>query len=381
MKEEFSKRINKIRKYMSDNKVEACMISTTVNMIYAYGQVVIGYFYIPINGEPILFTKKSVTKEGISIRKPEQIPGLLSDMHISLPNTMYVEGDVMGYSYWLRLQNCFPNTKFIEASTALRIIRSVKIDCEISLIKESARLQAAVYKSIPDLFKPGMSDDELSHEIEYAFRKKGHLGVHRTFGQLEIFMGSLLVGDNAGIASPYDFALGGAGDSDTIPIGANGTKIEKGNTVMVDYNGNANGYMNDCTRTFSYGTITQKAYKAHQLSIDILNLFESYPAGNVCEDFYLKSLQLVEKAGLSDCFMGSVRQAPFVGHGVGLEVNEFPILAKRFKTILEPNMVVAVEPKFIIEGVGAVGAEDTFIIGETNNVSTIDLDRQIINLI
>ncbi|MFA6676194.1 MAG: Xaa-Pro peptidase family protein [Bacteroidales bacterium] len=380
MKEEFSKRINKIRKHMSDNNVDACMISTTVNMLYAYGHVVIGYYYIPLEGETVLFTKKAATKEGISIRKPEQIPDLLLDMNIAMPNTMYVEGDVMGHSYWLRLQKCFPDTKFIEASLALRTIRSVKTDYEVSLIKQSARLQVEVYQSIPDLFKPGMNDDELAHEIEYALRKHGHLGVHRTFGQLEIFMGSLLVGKNAGLASPYDFALGGAGDSDTIPIGANGTKIEKGNTIMVDYNGNATGYMNDCTRTFSYGILPQKAYDAHKLSIEILQLFESYPAGNVCEDFYLKTLQIVEKAGLSDCFMGSVRQAPFVGHGVGLEVNEFPVLAKRFKTILEPNMVVAVEPKFIIEGVGAVGAEDTFIIGETNNVATVDLNRQIIKL-
>lgn len=86
---------------------------------------------------------------------------------------------------------------------------------------------------------------------------------------MEIFMGNVLAGENADTPTPYDFAMGGAGLDDSLPIGCNGASIRRGQTVMVDINGNFTGYMTDLTRVFSLGDIPEKALHAHRVSIEI----------------------------------------------------------------------------------------------------------------
>jgi Xaa-Pro aminopeptidase len=146
--------------------------------------------------------------------------------------------------------------------------------------------------------------------------------------------------------------------------------------------GNFTGYLDDLTRTFSIGKLPEKAYRAHQTAIEIEDrVQEVMKEGAVCEDVYSVALQTADRAGLSDCFMGTTQQAKFVGHGVGLVINEPPVLAVRSKEILLPNMAVAVEPKFVIEGVGAVGLEDTYLIGRNGSEKITVLEPGIIDLL
>ena len=102
--------------------------------------------------------------------------------------------------------------------------------------------------------------------------------------------------------------------------------------------------------------------------------------GAVCEDIYNRSLEIAKQNGLAGCFMGSRQQARFVGHGLGLEVNELPVLGIRSRMQLEPGMVIAVEPKFVIEKTGAVGIENTFVVTETGTEKLTILDEEIIDL-
>ena len=71
---------------------------------------------------------------------------------------------------------------------------------------------------------------------------------------------------------------------------------------------------------------------------------------------------MVKEAGMDDYFMGHNQKAGFIGHGVGIEVNELPVLAPRSKDIFEKGNVIAIEPKFVIPGTGAVGIENTYVV-------------------
>jgi Xaa-Pro aminopeptidase len=195
-------------------------------------------------------------------------------------------------------------------------------------------------------------------------RQQGSIGIFRAFGNnMDIFMGSVLTGNNASAPSPCDFALGGAGAHPCLPIGANGSLIKPGQTVMVDMAGNFTAYMTDMTRVYSYGTLPSKAYEAHQLSIDMNHwLMENGKPGLSCAGIYNRSLEMADKAGLSAHFMGSVRQAKFVGHGVGIEINEWPVLMARSNDILQAGMLIAYEPKFVLPEIGATGIENTYLI-------------------
>lgn len=134
-------------------------------------------------------------------------------------------------------------------------------------------------------------------------------------------------------------------------------------TVMVDMGGNFTGYMTDMTRVFYVGDIPMLAKKAHQVSIDIHNeIMKMAKPGVPVSQLYDLALNMAKSTGLEDYFMGYTQKAGFVGHGVGIEVNEAPVLAPRSKDILEEGNVIALEPKFVIPHVGAVGIENTYVV-------------------
>ncbi len=394
-----------ILKQLKSLQADACLLSSPVNLYYFNNKIYKGYCYLPCRGEAVHFVRRplDLKAEDIGfpsdetgqkdpglhpdqahfhlIRKVEQLPEILKELGIAPAEKLMLEGDELSYAEWTRLQQCFPDSLLINGSRALRKARSVKTLYEQSLIRQSAQLHVESYRSIPRLFRPGMTDIELSIELERIMRLNGNLGLFRTYGaDMEVFMGSVLTGDNASVSSPYDFALGGAGHPSN-PIGANGSPILPGKSVMIDMAGNFTGYLDDITRCYSCGKLPEKAYKAHRVALELQDrLQERLKEGEICEDLYHFSLDFVASQGLADCFMGSRQQASFVGHGVGLVINELPVLAPKMKEVLEAGMVLALEPKFVIEGVGAVGIENTFIVGRKQGEKISLLEEEIIDL-
>lgn len=366
---ELKQRRDKIRVLMAQQGIDAALFTCNVNLIYTYGQVVSGYLYLPLNDSARLFIKRPNNIEGEHvrpIRKPEQLPDLLTELGLPLPQRLMLEGDELSFNEYRRLAACFPSAEVLPCGSALvRQARSVKTELEIELFRRSGLAHAKAYAQIPTVYRPGMTDRELSIEIERLMRLEGNLGIFRVFGQsMEIFMGSLLAGDNAAAPSPYDFALGGEGMDPALPGGANNTPLQEGQSLMVDLGGNFFGYMGDMSRVFSIGRLPQQAYDAHQLCLDIQDaIADMARPGVVCEDLYNKAIDMVTRAGMADYFMGVGQKAKFIGHGIGLEINEAPVIAPRMKQELEPGMVFALEPKIVLPGVGPVGIENSWAVG------------------
>ena len=271
----------------------------------------------------------------------------------------------------------------INVSVAMRVIRSVKSDFELEQIRKSATSHAKVYQQIPALYKLGMTDLELQIEIEYIMRREGSMGSFRSYGEnMDIYMGSLLAGDNAQAASPFDFALGGKGIDPLLPLGSANRILKPGTSIMIDMAGNYTPYMSDMTRTFSVGEISEEAQRAHQLSIEISNeIMQFAKMGVACADVYDRTMEMVVESKMEKYFMGTTQQAKFVGHGVGLEINEPPVFAPRSREILQKNMAVAFEPKFVLPGIGAVGIENTYFVTEVGLEKVTICDENIILLL
>lgn len=365
---ELKLRRDKIRALMVQQGIDAALITCNVNLIYTYGRVVSGYLYLPLNAPARLFIKRPNDIEGEHIhpiRKPEQITELLKECGLPLPAKLMLEGDELSFTEYNRLAACFPETEVVPCGTALiRQARSVKTPIEIEMFRRSGAAHTKAYEQIPSVYQPGMTDRQLSIEIERLMRLEGCLGIFRVFGQsMEIFMGSLLAGDNAAVPSPYDFALGGKGLDPSLPGGVSGTLLQAGQCFMVDMGGNFYGYMGDMSRVFSIGRLPEQAYTAHQTCIEIQEEIAAMAKpGTVCEDMYNKAIEIVTKAGFTDYFMGVDQKAKFIGHGIGLEINEMPVLAPRMKQELEPGMVFALEPKIVLPGIGPVGIENSWAV-------------------
>lgn len=369
--EELKARVEKAQVALDKVGADALLVSTNVNLFYFAGQVINGYVYIPKSGNAVLFVRrpKGMTADNVVyIRKPEDMPAILAEKGIQAPSKLAFEADFMPYSEYTRIAACFGGAELINGSGIIRSLRAVKSEYELNMMRQSGIKHDQVYAQIASLYQKGMTDLDLMAAIENAGRKLGSLGIFRIAGaSMEIFGGSILAGENADAPSPYDFALGGAGMHPSLPIGANGTELKPGMAIMVDMGSNYTGYMTDMSRVFAVEQITDPmALKAHQLSIDIQNeICKIAKPGVEAKALYDLAYSMVEQAGLKEYFMGHQQQAGFMGHGVGIEINELPVLAPRSRDILCEGMAFAMEPKFVIPGVGAVGTENTYIVTAT----------------
>lgn len=385
LSEDIKKRHRRIQEEMQKSGIDACILTTSVNIFYVVGGIYNGYFYLPAEGNPLHLLKRMTEiplENAVNIRKPEQILSELEKSGLRAPQKVLLEIDAISYTECNRMINSLNMPEVINASVFMRQVRSVKSEFEISQIRHCAQKHAAVYREIPNIYRSGMTDLELQFEVEYLMRKHGSLGLFRSYGaNMDIYMGSLLVGENAESLSPFDYALGGKGESPILPLGASGEKIKKGSTIMVDMAGNYTPWMTDMTRVFSAGKTLDIAYRAHQVSIEINNhIMDFAKPGVAVADLYNEAMRMVEENHLEAYFMGTKQQAKFVGHGVGLEINEPPVLTPRSKEILAEGTVFAFEPKFVIPEVGAVGIENTFLITEDGIEKLTILEEGIIDL-
>ena len=377
-------RLDRLDLIMGVTGTDTVVVCSNANLYYLCGRVFCGFIlYHRGSRRPVYFVRRPVTLTGIDIvpiHKPEQIAEHLDAFGLQPLGLTALETESRSYAQTMRLAKALGLEKFTDADSIFRRVRAVKTPAEIKRIKYSGECQERVYREIPRLYREGMSDIELQIEIEHASRLEGCLGLFRVAGnEMELFMANILAGDNADTPSPYDFAMGGAGADPSLPVGANGTIITPGQSVMVDANGNYSGYMTDMTRTFAPTPLPDEAMRAHQLSIDICKeLAQMGRNGVAASMLYEKAVSMVEEAGLQDYFMGHRQHAGFIGHGVGIEINELPVISPRSRDILESGNIIALEPKFVIPHVGAVGIENTYLVNEDGPMTCLtNADEQI----
>lgn len=386
--EELRLRCDKISKALVAEGCEGVLLRSIANHIYLTGSVFSGFTYLKAGEKPIFFAEKpAAALNGYDrvhlIRKPEQMPEILASYGYELDENTCVELSTLPYAEYMRLARICNGGKFgsKDASTLMRTVRSIKTAEEIAEIRRAAAIHMEVYRLAPTLYRPGMTDLDWQHAIEYEMRRHGSIGTFRCFGpRMEIFMGNISAGSNADVAAPYDFTMGGAG-SPAMPMGAAGIPITEGITLMVDMSGNYGPYNTDITRVYTLGGISADAQRAHDLSVEMHRYFtETAAPGVEVSSIYNECVRMADTAGLAQHFMGQTHQVKFVGHGVGIEINEPPVMTPRWEGVFEAGMTVAFEPKFVITPTGAVGIENTYLITETGVENLTPLPTEIISL-
>lgn len=352
---------------MRISEIDALLVATAPNLYYLSGGIFRGYIYISLDHDPIYFLippSAADTPMVRTIRKPENIPAELKEAGYPMPRRIGLEMSAMYYTEITRLQKVFEGSETCDGEAALRRARMTKTDYELRQMREDGLRQAAVYSQIKHCYNEDMTDLEFQIEIERVLRREGCLGFLRAAGsRMELNMGSLLAGPNADVPSPYDFSMGGAGVDPSLPVGACGKIMYPGMTVMVDMNGGFNGYQTDMTRVWTVGEVPELAHRAHQCSIDILRDLEAFARPDIeVGQLYKRAEQNARDAGLYEYFMGHRHKVPFIGHGVGIELNEQPVVMERNHDPLLKNMTIALEPKFVLPEIGAVGVENTYIV-------------------
>lgn len=381
--DELELRLGKVREQMMLTGLDAVLAAAPPNLFYLSGGIFHGYVYLPAEGEAIYFLIPPSESEYGNVRKihkPEQIADMLDQQGMTLPVTLGLEMDELTFNEIERLRKCFPRSRAVDATMVLKRARMCKTLYEQKMMRMDGMKQAEVYSHIKKMYMEGMTDVELQIRIEEVLRREGCLGYLRASGhRMELNMGSLLAGDNADVASPYDFSMGGAGVDPSLPAGACGSIMPNHCSVMVDMNGGFNGYQTDMTRVWTIGSVSELAHKAHNCSLRILRELEKFAVPGVrIGDLYTKAVEIVQEENLHDYFMGHTHRVKFIGHGVGIELNEIPVIMERNSEPLLRDMTIALEPKFVIPGVGAVGVENTYIVTD-NGLENITVLNENLN--
>lgn len=385
--EEIALRAQKIRTALRSSGIQNVLLRSVPAQIYLTGSVVQGYTLVDLSQElPLFFLERPTgalsgfpEDRTFLVRKPEIIPDLLAPMGLKISENTAMELGHLPVTEYNRLRRLSESgmVSNLDASVLIREVRSIKTPSELTEMRHNALIHMEIYRLVPELYRPGMTDTELQHELEYQMRRRGSIGLFRAFGpRMEIFMGNVLAGSNAVHPSPYDFTMGGAGDP-ILPIGASGVEIMPGTTVMVDMAGNYGACQTDITRTYFLGELPNEVIRAHQLSIELQEWFMTYaqPGAEVSE-VYNHCYHRASEEGFKANFMGTEFQAKFVGHGVGIEINETPVLTPKWKGVFAEGMAIALEPKFVFENIGAVGVENTYIITPegAENITPLPMD-------
>ncbi|MBN2324692.1 MAG: aminopeptidase P family protein [Spirochaetes bacterium] len=371
---ELKARIESLSTRLAKERVDIALIVQHVDRFYFTGTMQDGVFVLPQTASGsgfesgALFVKRTLSRAKAESPLP-RIFGLERFARIEeyvkdcgfLDGVIGVEADVIPASLYLSLKELWPRTKFVDISPAIREIRAVKSSFEIDMIREAGRRLDRVFARASECIQCGMTEYELYSHISGALLKEGAGPFIRARRfNMEVLPCFVLSGPSAAKHSLLDSpSSGGDGRTVAYPAGSGNRKIEKREPILIDMVFSHEGYQVDCARVFSIGEPAPKYMDAHEVSKSCHELFrEAVSRGKRVADIDRELREKVAACGLEDVFMGSVG---FIGHGIGLELDEFPIIFKRFPGTVEEGMVVAFEPKFVFDG-GTVGYETTYAV-------------------
>jgi Xaa-Pro aminopeptidase len=300
----------------------------------------------------------------IPINDVSLIPELIKQHTGRIPKRLGLEMDILPTAYYLNYQKLFPDSKLVDISPLILSVRMIKSDYEISCIAKAAKMADNLFEKIPSFLKESETEVDLALRAESYYRSKGHPGLNPTRGfNRESIYGHIMSGESAALPSCSSGPTGGKGLGPFFSQGASMECIGHHEPIVVDYAANIDCYISDQTRIFSLGRLKEKLIRAHDVMLKVQDSLSIKGLPGVrAEDLYNLAHEIVEKAGLAHGFMGYPDPVPFVGHGVGLELDEWPIIGRGSNAILSEGMVIALEPKFIFPGEGVVGIENTFVV-------------------
>ncbi|PLX79212.1 MAG: aminopeptidase P family protein [Desulfuromonas sp.] len=380
-------RIGRLQQQIQQQQLDGALFLYPIDIYYFTGTRQNGMLWVPAEGDAKLLIRKSLSRARLDAVSIEPMPfpssrelsGIIGQPGQRIGTTF----DVLPVTQLSYLKKVLPEREFLDVSAVNRELRSVKSLWEIDKIRFSGRQLSKVFSRVPDFLTEGMREIDLAAAFEESLRRLGGEGFvrMRAFNQ-ELFQG-LAVASGAEHPGFFDGAVTGNGLSAAAPHGASTAIIKRDTPILIDYAGIFDGYIVDMTRMFVVGNLHPDLQKAFDVACTIQNqLVDLLKPGNLCSDLFAVADSTAREAGLGDKFMGPPgEQAKFVGHGLGLELDEMPVLAKGFDVPLAAGQTIAIEPKFILPGLGAIGIENTFAVTEQGGDRLSDLPDDVIAVV
>lgn len=375
---EIANRLVALQSRLIELELDAAVIRQNADLYYFTGTVQDAHLIVPTSGQPVLLVRRDFGRAQVQsplrpimpMKSMKELPAALFDAcGTESLKRIGMELDVLpANTFFFYDEKLFPKQQIIDVSGSIRQARMIKSSWEIEMMRKAAELSQAVADAVPLLLREGISELQLSADLEHVARMAGHLGLIRVRSfNMDMYFGHVLSGPEAAIPSYADAPTGGPGLSPAFGQGPSAKAIRAGENVSIDTMLNYNGYLNDQTRNYCIGQPPSKITAAYEFMREIHRRVRKVAKpGVVTGELYEQMLEWVREAGWLDYFMGwGETKVGFIGHGLGLEVDEFPFIAQRQKLLLKEGMTFALEPKIIIPDLGIAGMENTYLVTST----------------
>lgn len=361
-----------LRKYIP--KAEGSFIFSRLNIFYLTGSFANGILWLPVEGEPILFCRRGIERANIETPLKTIVPfgsyrdilSIFADFGIKPPVHIAAEMNVLPWALSKSLTKNMPGVKFTSCDKLIAMTRAVKSEWELHILREAGRKHCkCITQLLPPLLHEGISELEVAHKVSDLFFSEGHNGILRmeTYGE-ELFFGQVSMGDNGNFPTVFNGPNGNQGVHPAAPyMGSAETHWAPETPLLVDNGFNISGYQTDKTQIYWLGnSMPESVQKAFDFCVEVQNtIAEQLRPGAIPSELWNQTLDMAAKSPWNDGFMGlGKNKVKFLGHGIGLAIDEYPVIAKGFDQPLEAGMTLALEPKLGLPGVGMVGIENTF---------------------
>jgi Xaa-Pro aminopeptidase len=372
---EIESRLQTLRSDVSKHGWDAVLIVHNVDLLYFSGTMQNALLYVPLEGEALLLVKKygeraqreSAVERVVPLSSWNELPSLIAEHHRRVPETLGIELDVLPAREYLRLQEIFAGVQIVDSSSVIKSIRKIKSAYEVDQMKKAGEIGEIVYGEVPRVLIEGMTEIELAGILVAVAMRHGHQNYlrMRAFNSYA-FSWHILSGYTGGILSFIDAPMGGMGLSPSFPVGASHKQIRAHEPILIDFGICYNGYQIDETRMFCLRELPQRFKDAYHATRQIeAAMTAAARPGASCHHLFRTGWETARRLGYEEYFMGPPgHKTRFIGHGIGLEIDEYPFIAEGHDYPLEQGMTFALEPKMVFPEKGAVGIENTFAVLE-----------------
>lgn len=385
---EIDRRLEKLKQRLLHGGFDGALLLHPADLVYFTGTAQQSILYVPPEGDELLFVTKSVERAHIDsplerIYKLKHIGAFAAALEahgIDMSGVTGIEADVLPVSIHRHFLRSFPNAEWVDATPLIQDIRAVKTPLEEECLRRAGSNLAGVFKEIGEYMRPGMSEYEADAEFLRLLRRRGDHSLNRIRRwNLEFVFGCVSSGPSAAFPIAFDGPVGYPGLSAATGVGSGRRKLRMGEPVLIDAVSGWDGYMADMTRIFHFGVPDPFWIETQAFIIELNSYIEQHLApGNLPSQIYTGVMKRVREAGFSEVFMGcGENQVRFIGHGIGLELDEPPVIAKRFDIPIAKGNCIAIEPKIIFPGRGGVGLENTYLITADGFEKLTPLDEDI----
>jgi Xaa-Pro aminopeptidase len=386
---EIERRVGALQAALADARLDAAVLVDLTDLAYFAGTAQAAHLVVPVDAPPRLYVRRvleraraeSPLEDVEPLTSLRALPDALAAAGVGPGSAVGFELDVVPAALYLRYDRYLTGYRVEDAAAAVRAVRAVKSPWELERIRAAGAQVRAAAEAVPALLRPGTSEAHVQAEVERCLRAAGHQGQLRFRGfNQEMHYGQVLAGPSGAVAGYSDSPLCGPGPNVVLGKGPDAHALAPGDPVIADLVGGHEGYLADQTRTFTVGRAPGDLREAYDAALAILRAVErELRPGARPSALWSLAERMAADAGLHDRFMGTgPNRVRFLGHGVGLEIDELPILAGGFDAPLEEGNVVAVEPKFVFPGRGAVGVENTYAVTATGFEALTDAPEELI---